>query len=74
MIPSLMNYIGFQLGWFACVGGAGNGHVYLGPIASLPLLATHLSMSSQRLLELKRILAVAGFGLILELLAASAGQ
>jgi len=74
MIPSFMNYIGFQLGWFACVGGAGNGHVYLGPAASVPLLAAHLITSSQRVLELKRILAVAAFGLTLEVVAVSAGQ
>jgi len=74
MIPSLLNYIGFQVGWLACVAGTGNGHLYLGPAVSVPLLAAHLVMSSRRVLELKRLLAVAAFGLVLELLAASAGQ
>ena len=30
--PKLLNYLTFQAGWFACVWGAGQGMVWLGPV------------------------------------------
>ena len=37
------NFVGFQAIWFACVGGAGMGVWFLGPIVAFPLLALHLA-------------------------------
>jgi hypothetical protein len=73
-MPPLLNYLGFQLGWFACVGGAGRGLYYLGPLVCVPLLAGHLAVSPRRGNELKRLLAVTIFGLVLELTALSLGR
>ena len=73
-MPALLNYLGFQLGWFACVGGAGRNLFYLGPLTAGALLAGHLFFSARRGDELKRLLAVALFGLALELAALSLGK
>ncbi len=73
MTPRLFNYIGFQLGWFACVGGAGRGLFWLGPVAAAALLSAHLAAGPRRGVELKRLLGVAVFGLTLEFAALSLG-
>jgi hypothetical protein len=38
----LLNFIAFQLGWFACVLGAANGMPWLGPIVVTAAVALHL--------------------------------
>jgi len=60
-----LNYFGFQLGWFACVAGAGQGHFLLGPLATVPLLIAHGYCAPNRRQEAKRIVCVAAFGLAL---------
>lgn len=37
------NFAGFQLTWFACVGGAGYGYPLLGPFVAVLWLALHLA-------------------------------
>lgn len=69
----LVNYLGFQLGWAACVAGAGHGVLWLGPFAAAFLLAAHLAATPGRAREAKRLLVVAAFGLVLEAVAASFG-
>lgn len=69
-----LNYLGFQAGWFACVAGAGRELYWLGPLVAAALLTGHVWAESDRPREAKRLLAVAAFGLALELVAASLGR
>jgi hypothetical protein len=52
MIALLVNIIGFYLGWFACVMGAANGLVWLGPAVVSLLLLLHLRLQRPRRAEL----------------------
>lgn len=46
MILKLVNFVGFQVVWFAAVLGAAAGSPWLGPLAALMWLAIHFSMVS----------------------------
>ena len=74
MRRSLVNYVGFQAGWFACVMGAGHGVYWLGPLVASVLLTLHTALSPSPRAELRRLLAVAAFGLALEAVALSFGR
>ncbi len=74
MSPGLANYVGFQLGWLACVAGAGRGLFLLGPAAAAILLGAHLAAAPRRGAELRRLAGVAAFGLLLEIAALSLGR
>lgn len=57
----LINFVAFQLGWFACVLSAANNRPVLGISCALLLLGLHFSLSSQ----LRRdLLLVSGIALI----------
>ncbi|UPT74341.1 MAG: DUF2878 domain-containing protein [Elusimicrobiota bacterium] len=73
MRSSLVNWLGFQLGWFACVAGAGRGYFHLGVLVAGGLLTAHAAAAVAPRVEVGRILAVAAFGLALECAALSAG-
>lgn len=68
-----LNYAGFQVGWLACVAGAGRGLYWLGPLAVAALCAAHLRFSADPAKEARRLAAVALFGLVLESGAQAAG-
>jgi hypothetical protein len=48
MLRSIINYIGLQLGWFACAWGAANGFIWLGPAVVLVHIGIHLFWSDSR--------------------------
>ena len=52
----LLNFVMFYVGWFACVGGAARGQLWLGPIVAVAILTVHLSLTSNRGQEAKLIL------------------
>lgn len=70
---NLLNYVGFQAGWLACVAGAGRGVFWLGPVAVAALCAAHLYFSADPAREGRRLAAVGLFGLLLESAAQGAG-
>lgn len=72
-MKNALNYAGFQLGWLACVMGAGRGSYWLGPLAVAALCAAHLSFSADPKREARRLAAVGLFGLVLESAAQGAG-
>ncbi len=72
-MKGVLNYIGFQVGWLACVMGAGRGLFWLGPLAVAALCAAHLYFSPDAKREARRLIAVGLFGLILESIAQGAG-
>jgi hypothetical protein len=68
-----INYAGFQLGWFACVGGAARGRPWAGPAAVAVLVGLHVANTPRRARELRRLAAVGAFGAALESAAIAAG-
>jgi len=67
------NFAGFYVGWFASVGGAARGHLWLGPAVTALLLLAHLALSTNRAREARLVLTVGLFGFAVDTLQASAG-
>ncbi len=63
----------YQIGWLACVLGAGAGRAWEGAGLALILLAAHLILVRDRGSELKLILAAAILGLVIDSLQLNAG-
>lgn len=42
----VINFVGFQLGWFACVYGGAHGMPWLGILFAIPVIAWHLSQAN----------------------------
>ena len=61
-MPVAINFIAFQLGWFACVLGAAHGHPWAGTGVALAIVAWHLGRASAPRPELVLILSAAGIG------------
>lgn len=69
----LLNFICFQLGWFACVLGAANHHAWLGVLIALLLLIFHILKSKNSIVEMQLILLAMLFGLLFDLIPLSLG-
>ena len=64
-MKGLANFALFQVGWFAAVLTASEGHMWLGPLSILAIVALHLAVlvrPEQRGYELRYILAVGVIG------------
>ena len=59
----LINFLLFQLGWFACVLGGANGWPWFGTGIALTIVALHLARLPQPRGETLLLLAAAGVGL-----------
>ena len=62
----LVNFIGFQVGWFACVSGAANDKELLGIIIALGVIIYHVINQGDSRKELKLVLAATVIGLLWE--------
>jgi len=62
----LVNFIGFQVGWFACVLGAANDKELLGIIIALGVIIYHVINQGDSRKELKLVLAATVIGLFWE--------
>jgi len=62
----LVNFIGFQVGWFACVLGAANDKEFLGMIIALGVIIYHVINQGDSRKELKLILVALAIGLLWE--------
>ncbi len=62
MLKTIINFVGFQIGWFACVLGGAYALPWLGPLLAVPILAWHFHQSSAWDRELKLILIIAIVG------------
>jgi hypothetical protein len=60
--PVIINFINFQLGWFACALGAAAGWPWAGVAVVFAIVAWHLSRVIEPRRELTLILAAAGIG------------
>src|SRR5689334_6809150 len=58
----LLNIVGFQIGWFACVLGAAHDYPLLGPLVALPIIGLHLMQRTGKPSEIALIIAVAIIG------------
>jgi hypothetical protein len=58
----IVNFIAFQLGWFACVLGAAHGMPWAGTGVALAIVAWHLARANEPRPELVLILVAAGIG------------
>jgi hypothetical protein len=70
---SLINYVSFQIGWFACVLSAANGRPLLGLLVSVLVIALHLRLTQRRWTELKLLLGCAAIGTVFDSLLLATG-
>lgn len=61
-----VNFVGQQIGWFACVLGAANGHPWLGVGVAAALIVLHLQAAPDPARELRLILVASALGVVLE--------
>lgn len=61
-----LNLLAFQAGWFATVLGAANGLPWLGPVAVTAVIGLHLTLTAQRLAELRLLIIAILLGLAFE--------
>ena len=73
MIRKIINLTLFQAAWFAAVLGAAEGLPWLGPLALVPVLAVHLSLTGDRQGELKLLLAAGLLGFLYDTALVNAG-
>ena len=69
----LVNYALYQGGWCACVLGASWRHPWVGLAIALAFIGTHLTLSSERLVELCLVLFATLVGAAVEVFQISAG-
>ena len=68
-----VNFVAFQIGWFACVLGAANGLPWAGPLVVLAVIALHLSQVRRPLPELRLIGLAMALGLLVDSLLLATG-
>ena len=61
-MPILVNFVAFQLGWFACVLGAAHGMPWAGTGVALAIVVWHLVRARRPGAELALVLFAAGIG------------
>lgn len=59
---TLINFVAFQIGWFACILGAARGHTFWGPAVVALVVALHLVRSRARVPEIFLAFAAAAIG------------
>jgi len=69
----ILNFVGFYIGWFACVVGAARGMPVVGPLVVATVLALHLVLSPQPQRDARLILAVGVLGFAVDTLQAALG-
>lgn len=69
----LANAAGFQLVWLCCVGGAGSGHGWLGPIAAILFALAVLALGGKARSDLRMLAVVLPLGFVFDSAFAAAG-
>jgi hypothetical protein len=70
---TLINIVGFEIGWFACVLGAGQGYPLLGPLVVAVLLGTRLVLIANAGPTARLVVITGVFGSLIDSLLAAAG-
>jgi hypothetical protein len=73
MMNLAVNFLAFQLGWFACVLGAANGLPWAGPLVVLGVVALHLARVPRPRPELQLIAVSMALGLVVDTLLLASG-
>jgi hypothetical protein len=68
-----VDFVAFQLGWFACVGGAAAGMAWLGPLWCLGALAVRLRSAETHRLRARLVMMSVAVGVVLDTLWAALG-
>ena len=63
-MKKIIDFIGFQVAWFAAVFGAAGGNLWIGPIVLLLWLAVYAFLSGRPKLEIQIALIALGMGLL----------
>jgi Protein of unknown function (DUF2878) len=58
----LINFVAFEIGWFAAVLGAAHNHTWMGVLVAILMVVLHLLLSQRPLYELKLLVIVAVIG------------
>ncbi len=66
MLNKLANFAAFQLGWFACIVGAGTGHPWIGVVVVFLSVAIHLVLLPRRNKLVALVLSALILGLLLD--------
>lgn len=70
---ALLNFVAFQVGWFAAVLGAANGLPWAGPLVIAAVIALHLRVADEPALEMTLILACGLIGAVIDSVLVAAG-
>ena len=70
---TVVNFVAFQVGWFACVLGTAHGHPWLGSAAVLAVLALHLVLSPDPWAQVRLALVAVALGFVLETVLMASG-
>lgn len=63
---AIVNFVLFQLAWFACVLGAAQGHPWFGPLTVAAVVAYHLARARRPGPELALLAVAAAIGLLFD--------
>ena len=72
-MTKLVNFVAFQLGWFACVMGGAHGRPWLGTAVALLIAAWHVARAAPPRAELLLLLLCAGIGAVFDSALVAAG-
>jgi hypothetical protein len=72
-MPLLINFVGFQIGWFSSVIGAAKQMPWLGPVVLLVVLAIHLHRAHRPNAELALVVACGMIGVCFDSVLVAAG-
>jgi hypothetical protein len=72
-MSKLLNFVGFQIGWFGCILGAANGEAWIGPTVVMLFLVATLSARSDPGKLAVRLIAAALIGVSADSLLARLG-
>ena len=65
-IKNIINIIGFNIGWWACVLGAANDLTYLGPVIMILFLIVHYYLFVSDIKEIYLVLIIGTIGTIID--------
>lgn len=68
-----VNFIAFQIGWFACVLGAAHGRALEGTLVALAIVAAHVARAAKPGREFALVAAAAATGALVDSLLAASG-
>jgi hypothetical protein len=66
VILKIVNFVAFQVGWFACVLGAAAGRPWLGPVVVAGVVALHLALRRPRGPEILLLLSAGVMGYFMD--------